>query len=320
MARSEARLKFGIWRSGLDGLSKDAKLMYAVLLTEPTLNHCGVGAVRLSRWARDASMSLEETEKALSELADSQHVLIDEDTEEVFVRSFMRNDEVEKQPYVLKGALREAVQASSPAIRLSIAGELRKMAPRRADGVSKLGGKVTYPDPHATADILDPPPAPKPTPKGSETLFDSERPSEGATPSVDGEKGFERVSSGTHEKGLESLGGGGGGGGVVTSVGTSVGRAAKNRGTRIPEDFAPTLAMIKWAKERAPHVNGRLETEKFINYWTAKSGQSATKVDWVATWRNWFLEAEERTARPGRSSAFDDQDPAVTGKRRTQLS
>lgn len=316
MARSEARLQFGIWSKGLDGLSAHAKLLYAVLLTEPTLNHCGVGAVRLSRWARNASLSLDETEGALDELAISQHVLIDEDTEEVFVRSFMRNDEVEKQPYVLKGALREALQASSPIIRLSIATELRKMAPRRPDGVSKLGGKVTYPDPHATADILDPPPAPKPTPKGSETLLTPEQP---VAPSVNGEKGFERVSSGTHEKGVEWDGGGGGGGGVVTSVGTPVSRPAKNRGTRIPENFAPDLTMIKWAKERTPHVNGRLETEKFINYWTAKSGQAATKVDWPATWRNWFLDAEERSARPGRSS-FDDQDPAVTGKRRTQFS
>lgn len=317
MARREARLKFDIWRTGLAGLGRDAVLLYVVLLTEPTLNHCGVGAVRLSRWARDARMSLEEVEKALDELAISQHVVIDDDTEEVLVRSFMRNDEVELQPYVFKGALKEALQTSSPALRRALATELRKMAPRRPDGVSKVGGKVTYPDPHATADLLDPPPAPKPTRKGSETLFDPEGP---VTPSVDGKKGFETHSKGSGETHSKPYGEGEGEVVVVTSVGTSVGRAAKNRGTRIPENFAPDLAMIKWAKERTPNVNGRLETEKFINYWTAKSGQSATKVDWVATWRNWFLEAEERAARPGRSSAFDDQDPAVTGKRRTQLS
>lgn len=68
----------------------------------------------------------------------------------------------------------------------------------------------------------------------------------------------------------------------------------RKRGTRIPDDFAVTPDMVTWAKTRVPHVDGRLETEKFINYWTAKTGKDATKVDWPATWRNWMLNATER--------------------------
>jgi len=94
----------------------------------------------------------------------------------------------------------------------------------------------------------------------------------------------------------------------------------RKRATRIPEDFQPTAEMVAWARENAPHVDGRRETEKFINYWMTKSGKDATKHDWPRVWRNWFMSAEDRSPRPGRLSIVDDQDPAVTGKRRTQLS
>jgi hypothetical protein len=198
MARSEARLQFGLWRTGLDGHTSHAKLVYAVLLTEPTINQCGVGAVRTSRWARDASLTIVETDKALRELIAGDKILIDEDTEEVFVRTLIRNDGVAKQPYVLKGALREALQTTSPSIRRSLARELRKLPPKQPDGVSKTGAKVVYPDPHATADRLDPPPSPKPTQKAPETLFDSP------------------------QKGSETLHGGGGGGGTSSYVATQV--------------------------------------------------------------------------------------------------
>ena len=281
MARSEARLQFGLWRAGLDGLSPNAKLMYCVLLTEPTLNHCGVGAVRISRWARDASLSIEDTEKALAELTDSAHVVIDDDTEEVFVRTLIRRDGVADQPYVLKGALREAVLTSSPQIRKALAAELRKLPPRQPDGVSKAGKKVTYPDPHATADELDPPGSPKPTRKGSENLFD-ENPSE-------------RVSKGSSSKGSESLhGGGGGGGGISPSSGGSVSRPAQKRGTRIPDDFAVTPEMVAWAQDNTPDVDGRIATEKFIDYWRAKAGKDGVKLDWIGTWRNWMRGEQER--------------------------
>jgi hypothetical protein len=52
--------------------------------------------------------------------------------------------------------------------------------------------------------------------------------------------------------------------------------------------------MVTWARDRVPNVDGRIETEKFINYWQSKSGKDATKLDWVATWRNWMLTAAER--------------------------
>lgn len=77
----------------------------------------------------------------------------------------------------------------------------------------------------------------------------------------------------------------------------------RKRATRIPDDFAVTDAMAQWAREHCPQLialgRGMRETEKFVNYWQAKSGKDATKHDWVATWRNWMLNAEERLPSQG---------------------
>lgn len=85
------------------------------------------------------------------------------------------------------------------------------------------------------------------------------------------------------------------------SGGRATARPAK-RGQRIPDDFTVTPDMVAWAREKTPHVNGRVETEKFINFWQAKAGAGATKLDWVRTWRNWMLTAAER-APTGRSGS-----------------
>lgn len=239
MARSEARLQFGIWRGGLDGLGAHAKLMYCVLLTEPSLNHCGVGVVRLERWAKDASLTIADTEKAIQELAAGGWVLVDDDSGEVFVRTLIRNDGIAAQPYVLKGALREAMKTESKAIRLCLASELRKLPPKQPDGTSKRGGRVVYPDPYATADLLDPPRPPQASKKGSETLFDVD-------PS-------ERVSGGSRNH-PEREGGGGGGGGTSSSVGTQVqSSAARQDAPSTPTQIAQALAKTYY--DRVPLTN-----------------------------------------------------------------
>ena len=81
----------------------------------------------------------------------------------------------------------------------------------------------------------------------------------------------------------------------------------RKRAQRIPDGFEVPPEMVAWGREKVPHVDGRLETEKFINYWTAKSGKDATKLDWVATWRNWMLNASQNTGRstPTRQTPSD---------------
>lgn len=85
------------------------------------------------------------------------------------------------------------------------------------------------------------------------------------------------------------------------------------RGTRIPDDFRVTPGMVAWARERVPTVDGRTETEKFVNYWSAKAGRDAVKLDWEATWKNWMLTAAGRLGARASPKTKPDvlDDPAV---------
>lgn len=90
------------------------------------------------------------------------------------------------------------------------------------------------------------------------------------------------------------------------SLRSSVGGVAK-QGSRIPEDFIEQLRadpeQIAWFRAECPDVDGRVENQKFMNYWLAKTGKDATKRDWVRTWRNWMLKAQQDAARFGHRPA-----------------
>lgn len=71
------------------------------------------------------------------------------------------------------------------------------------------------------------------------------------------------------------------------------------RATRLPPDWLPSDIDCAYAARQGftPAAIERI-AEKFRNYWTAKSGKAATKLDWPATWRNWVLEEAERRGKP----------------------
>lgn len=69
----------------------------------------------------------------------------------------------------------------------------------------------------------------------------------------------------------------------------------KKKGERIPPEWKPSEDDLSFATSKgmgAIRIDG--EAEKFRNYWTAKTGNAATKLDWPATWRNWVLSSLER--------------------------
>ena len=75
--------------------------------------------------------------------------------------------------------------------------------------------------------------------------------------------------------------------------------AAQRRGTRIPQPFIVTSEMVSWAREHAPLVDGSRSTQRFENYWLAKTGKDATKLDWKRTWQNWLLKDQQDAERLG---------------------
>lgn len=95
--------------------------------------------------------------------------------------------------------------------------------------------------------------------------------------------------------------------GTGTSTGTedqtpaanSVGAASPSRGARLAQDWVLPKAWGEWAVEELgmPADQVRTEAAKFRDYWCAKSGKDATKLDWQATWRNWCRNAKP-TSKP----------------------
>jgi hypothetical protein len=73
------------------------------------------------------------------------------------------------------------------------------------------------------------------------------------------------------------------------------------RATRLSEDFEPDEKMREWyaAEKLSNSIDGRIEHQKFMNYWLAKPGKDGRKTDWRRTWMNWMLGAAERANRYG---------------------
>lgn len=61
------------------------------------------------------------------------------------------------------------------------------------------------------------------------------------------------------------------------------------RGTRLPIGFKIPTEWLQQAREKRywSQEDVQAEAESFCDYWHAKSGPDALKLDWEATWRSW---------------------------------
>ena len=69
----------------VEPLSKEAKLLFLYLVTSPHRTSSGLYPISRSRMARDTSMTEEETNEALADLAEAELVLYDDETSTVLV-------------------------------------------------------------------------------------------------------------------------------------------------------------------------------------------------------------------------------------------
>ncbi|MBM7771211.1 hypothetical protein JOD54_001415 [Actinokineospora baliensis] len=129
MARDHARIYCTIWDDeDFLSLSTLAKLVYIHLLSQKKLSYAGLLDLAAKRWARaHPDRDVVEVRAALAELAAARMILVDYDTEEVLIRTLIRNDGIAKQPQVLAAALRQAYAIESPILRAALAAELRRL-------------------------------------------------------------------------------------------------------------------------------------------------------------------------------------------------
>ena len=150
MANSAGMLKESIWRDkDFRALPRAAQATYAQLLSQKELDRAGMLPLQVSKWAKGCDgMTEAELWTDLKLLEARRFVFIDEDTDELFVRSYMRHSEVTKYPQFLKAAIRCAGLVASEYLRAELAAELRKLGRSEAAKLAdELNPSGTLPEP-----------------------------------------------------------------------------------------------------------------------------------------------------------------------------
>ena len=128
------------WRA----LTADAQWLYGHLLSQPMTNGAGVTPLQITKWSKGAGdMTVERIQEALNVLTRSGHVVVDHDTEELLLRSFIADDSpTAGTPFVLKGAINRALLVQSVEIRRALVNEIsnldRELTPEQLDGLQAL--------------------------------------------------------------------------------------------------------------------------------------------------------------------------------------
>lgn len=80
-------------------------------------------------------------------------------------------------------------------------------------------------------------------------------------------------------------------------------RGESARASRLPADWMPSEEDIKYCRLKRPDLDIPDTVEAFRDYWHAKAGRDACKLDWHATWRNWV---RNERARPKRKKSLEE--------------
>lgn len=129
MGRSHARLLSSIWTDrDFLALAPMAQRLYMLLVSQPDVNQAGVMPFRTRRWATlGRGDSIESIEEALAELEQRRYVVVDRDTEELLVRTFIRNDGVWRQPNVFRASMRAVRGTLSRTLRRTLRDEVLRL-------------------------------------------------------------------------------------------------------------------------------------------------------------------------------------------------
>lgn len=129
MARSQARILVSIWSDDdFTDLDPGPQRLYLFLLSQPNLNHAGLLPLTVKRWARSSkAITMDTVEADLDGLEAAGYVVVDRDTEEVLIRTLVKNDGVWKQPKVMPAMAADAGEIVSPNLRYHLGQELRRI-------------------------------------------------------------------------------------------------------------------------------------------------------------------------------------------------
>lgn len=101
---------------------------------------------------------------------------------------------------------------------------------------------------------------------------------------------------------------------IEPSIEPSLNRQSKTKGaraSRLPDDWKPDEKDLAFARENGltpPEIAG--QADQFRDYWHARAGPQARKLDWNATWRNWirrYPDYERNSTRKNRTPSPDSR-------------
>lgn len=129
MPRRAALIKVDIWQDPeFRSLPGGAQLLYMTVLSQPDLGFAGVLPYRPNRWAQLASDGTSlHVRRDTGRLAKARFVVVDESTQELFIRTYLRHDHVLKSPNLTICACKQFdEQIESPLIRAAWLVELAR--------------------------------------------------------------------------------------------------------------------------------------------------------------------------------------------------
>lgn len=129
MARTHGKLFCSIWNDrDFRALDRAAQGMYAFLVSQDRLDYAGVLQITLRSWASAAAdLTVAEVEDTLDVLEKHRFILVDRDTEELMVRTFVRRDELWRQPKMMLAVVAAAQKIQSLRLRLALLAELDRL-------------------------------------------------------------------------------------------------------------------------------------------------------------------------------------------------
>ncbi|GAA3510246.1 hypothetical protein GCM10022234_00590 [Aeromicrobium panaciterrae] len=128
MGRKFAQIQLSIWSDpDFKSLDRDLQHTFFVLLSQPRINLCGVLDYRPRRLAQCAGdWPVDDVERDIKELEARRYVVVDRDTDEMLIRSFIRHDGLLTQPNVAQGMSADYGEVMSDKLRDVIEAELRR--------------------------------------------------------------------------------------------------------------------------------------------------------------------------------------------------
>ncbi|WP_244294404.1 hypothetical protein [Pseudomonas luteola] len=90
--------------------------------------------------------------------------------------------------------------------------------------------------------------------------------------------------------------------------GTAI-KEKRQKATRLPNDWILPSEYLDWTLNTyaaATEADVFGTADRFKDYWIARAGATALKLDWFATWRNWIRNDYER--RPQKKTSGPDFD------------